>query len=163
MIRSFRPRLHRYIRTSGCSADEVDEITSDIFGELVALERYLAASSQPWDVLLPIARRICANAKRRSRHEFPTDNVVLDAKGSALVDEPTVQLEIQRLWVRCALEQLPPKQRDAVRAHLLAGQSYAEMAATMHSSEGAARFNVHAGLKRLRRLATELPKISGGF
>jgi RNA polymerase sigma factor (sigma-70 family) len=49
-----------------------------------------------------------------------------------------------------AVARLPHKQRAAVTLRVLLELSYAQVAATMATSEAAARHNVHAGLKRLR-------------
>ncbi len=53
------------------------------------------------------------------------------------------------LWA--AVRELPAKQRTAVALRFVADAAYAEVAATMGTSEAAARRNVHEGLKRLRR------------
>ncbi len=52
------------------------------------------------------------------------------------------------LWE--AVRGLPPKQRAAVVLRCLLDAEYATVAATMGTSEAAARRNVHEGLKRLR-------------
>ncbi len=49
-----------------------------------------------------------------------------------------------------AVARLPHKQRAAVTLRVLLELSYAQVAATMATSEAAARHNVHAGLQRLR-------------
>lgn len=50
-----------------------------------------------------------------------------------------------------AVARLPQKQRAAVTLRVLLELSYAQVAATMATTEAAARHNVHAGLKRLRK------------
>ena len=51
------------------------------------------------------------------------------------------------------LEELPPEQRDAIRAHVLEDQDYAEIAHTEQVSEVAVRKRVSRGLKVLRERA----------
>ncbi len=53
------------------------------------------------------------------------------------------------LWNAVAM--LPAKQRAAVVLRYLLDAEYATVAATMGTSEAAARRNVHEGLKRLRQ------------
>ncbi len=55
------------------------------------------------------------------------------------------------LW--SAVAALPDKQRTALALRFIADSAYAEIAATMETSEEAARRNVHEGLKRLRKEA----------
>jgi len=53
--------------------------------------------------------------------------------------------------LRAALEKLPPKQRQAVIYHHIAGLSYAEVGALIDSSEAAARRSSADGIANLRR------------
>jgi RNA polymerase sigma-70 factor (ECF subfamily) len=50
------------------------------------------------------------------------------------------------------LDQLPPAQRDAVRAHVLDERGYQEMALELGHSEQLIRQQVSRGLRRLRTL-----------
>ncbi len=56
------------------------------------------------------------------------------------------------VWEQVA--RLPDKQRAAVALRYLLDAEYAAIAATMGTSEEAARRNVHEGLKRLRKEMT---------
>ncbi|MGH2856099.1 MAG: sigma-70 family RNA polymerase sigma factor, partial [Solirubrobacteraceae bacterium] len=56
-----------------------------------------------------------------------------------------------QLWA--AVAALPGKQRTAVALRFVADAPYSQIAATMATSEEAARRNVHEGLKRLRQEA----------
>ena len=53
------------------------------------------------------------------------------------------------LWAAVAV--LPRKQRTALALRFIADSAYAEIATAMHTSEPAARRNVHEALKRLRQ------------
>jgi DNA-directed RNA polymerase specialized sigma24 family protein len=53
------------------------------------------------------------------------------------------------------VRQLPVKQRAAVTHRFVLDLAYAEIAARMGTSEEAARQNVSAGLRRLRREVTD--------
>ena len=48
------------------------------------------------------------------------------------------------------LDELPPTQRDAVRARVLEGSDYHELATRLGCSEQVARQHVSRGLRRLR-------------
>ncbi len=52
------------------------------------------------------------------------------------------------LWT--LVRDLPPKQRSAIALRFIFDAAYAEIGLMMHTSEEAARRNVHEGLKRLR-------------
>ena len=57
-----------------------------------------------------------------------------------MADEITMQL----------VAALPPDEREAVRAHVIEGRDYSEIAAAAVISEAAARMRVSRGLGRLR-------------
>jgi RNA polymerase sigma-70 factor (ECF subfamily) len=75
----------------------------------------------------------------------------LDDEALARVDE------LAGVDVRVWLEDLPPEQAVAVRARVVDGRAYAELAAAAGTSEAAARQRVSRGLAALRaRLRGEL-------
>jgi RNA polymerase sigma-70 factor (ECF subfamily) len=53
------------------------------------------------------------------------------------------------------LDQLPPEQRDAVRARVLDERSYADIAGELRCSEAVVRQRVHRGLSRMRERLKE--------
>lgn len=55
------------------------------------------------------------------------------------------------------LDELPPEQRDAVRAHVLDERTYAAMASERGVTEAVVRQRVSRGLKRLRLTLKEKP------
>lgn len=69
--------------------------------------------------------------------------------GGAAGDRAAAAADRDALWE--AVRRLPPKQCTAVALRYGMDASYALIAATMATSEDAARRNVHEGLKRLRR------------
>jgi RNA polymerase sigma factor (sigma-70 family) len=58
-------------------------------------------------------------------------------------------------YVERLLRDLPPEQRDAVRARVLDERSYAEIAGELHCSEAVVRQRVHRGLGRVRERLKE--------
>jgi DNA-directed RNA polymerase specialized sigma24 family protein len=157
IVQLLAPRLRRYIATSKCSADEREEIIWDVLAELASHEAELVSSESPWEVVLPLVRKQCAQFVNRRRRELPATH---NAFESAHADETAVEEQyVARLtnWTNIALLSIPPKQRTALCLHVLEGRTYQEVAFAMRSSEGAARFNVHAALKRLRAIVSSYP------
>ena len=144
----------------------LDEHGRDVYGFLVASvgrsdaddcyqETWLAAlraypqlrhagNLRGW--LLTIAARKALDLHRRRRRAPLT----LASPEEALAAEPAAADSrlSDDLWT--AICGLSPKQRAAVVLRHLLGADYATVAATLATSEAAARRNVHEGLKRLR-------------
>jgi RNA polymerase sigma factor (sigma-70 family) len=96
--------------------------------------------------LLTIASRKAIDAHRtRGRSPIPVAELP-----EPQLPEPQVGTDGDAgdLWE--AVQGLPPKQRSAVVMRYLLDAEYTTIAASMGTSEPAARRNVHAGLKRLR-------------
>ena len=95
--------------------------------------------------LLTIAhRKAVDHGRSRQRAAWPA---------AELPEIPTSDLTVELLGgsVWPAVAQLPAKQRQAVALRYALDADYATVAATMGTTEDAARRNVHEGLKRLRR------------
>jgi RNA polymerase sigma-70 factor (ECF subfamily) len=58
--------------------------------------------------------------------------------------------EVLEAWLDEALERLPQIQRDVIRLHFFEHRSFAECAAALGCSEGAAKVRAHRGYKQLR-------------
>ncbi len=92
-------------------------------------------------------------------HRKALDHLRRQAKGPIPVGDPPEPASSEpadgrpELWER--VRELPPKQRAAIALRFIADASHAEIGVAMHTSEEAARRNVHEGLKRLR---TELQR-----
>jgi len=108
------------------------------------------ASFRTW--LLRIAVNAALSVARRQgrRREVQLDAAGEVADGTDVERGTIDRSEAER--VRGMLERLPPKQRMAVTLRVHQGLSYAEVAAVMNCTEGAARVNYHLGVKRLREL-----------
>lgn len=63
--------------------------------------------------------------------------------------------------VNCAIQQLPPRQRTAVLLFDVEGFSIREIAETLECSEGAVKFNIHQGRRKLRELLAHHVESSG--
>lgn len=87
---------------------------------------------------------------RRWRHECPAiTDAFASRERSESTDRETYVTDLLA-WSQLILSRLPDRQREAIRLHALEGQPYRDVAAAMHASVGAVRFNVHAALRRLR-------------
>jgi RNA polymerase sigma-70 factor, ECF subfamily len=119
---------------------------------LRALDRFRGdASLRTW--LLRIALNAARSVGRRRVRRREVSLVLASEEPSRDAD-PAVRVE-ERMEVDRVdrlLQKLPPKQRLAVALRVQQGLSYAEIAATLGCSEGAARVNYHLGVKRLRGL-----------
>ncbi|MGH7506264.1 MAG: RNA polymerase sigma factor [Longimicrobiales bacterium] len=109
------------------------------------------ASFRTW--LLRIALNAARSvARRRGRRREVALAVIENAPdGEADVATRTAMRDEAARAARM-IERLPPKQKLAVSLRVNQGLSYAEVAAVLECTEGAARVNYHLGIKRLREL-----------
>jgi RNA polymerase sigma-70 factor (ECF subfamily) len=142
------------------------ELAVDLCGEvfasaLGAADRFIGAgdgSAAAW--LFTIARNTLWTSLRRGRVEEQArrrletwepvhlHDVDLDAIAALDGDGPALM---------AALEALPTRQRDAVRARILEERPYEEIAAELQCSEMVVRKTVSRGLKALRRRMEDRP------
>jgi RNA polymerase sigma factor (sigma-70 family) len=127
------------------------DLTAETFAAAIVARRRFRPGPLPaaaW--LFGIARHKLADFERRGRAEdralrrLRVERPPLAEEDAALIslmaDEVSAQL----------LAQLPDDERGAIRAHVLEGRDYAEIAAAAVISEPAARMRVSRGLGRLR-------------
>jgi RNA polymerase sigma factor (sigma-70 family) len=130
-----------------------EDATQDTFvNALRALNRFRGDSSfRTW--LLRIAANAARSVGRRQVRRREVNLVLADnepATGRDPAQRAEDATELER--VEKMLAMLPTRQRLAVTLRAQQGLSYAEIAAAMESTEGAARVNYHLGVKRLREL-----------
>lgn len=133
--------------------DLAQDATQDTFvNALGALGRFRGeASFRTW--LLRIAVNAARSVGRRQVRRREVTLVLAD-------NEPSTEMSPARRaenraevgHVEELLTRLPTKQRLAVSLRAQQGLSYAEIAAAIDCSEGAARVNYHLGVKRLREM-----------
>jgi RNA polymerase sigma factor (sigma-70 family) len=124
---------------------DADDAWSETF--LAALRAYpdLAdgANVEAW--LVTIAHHKTIDALRAERRRaIPVADIVVSSPTTGSPEPPD-----DGLWA--ALRSLPPKQRQAVAYHNVAGLPYAEVAAIVGGSTDAARRAAHDGIHTLRR------------
>jgi len=146
LIDAHATELHRFL--VGCvGPTEAEDCLQETF--MSALRAYPRLrhrhNLRAW--LYTIARRKATDAVRRVARR-PTR----DLDGVEPVAPPHPEPADDGVWL--GVRALPPKQRDAVVHRFVLDLAYGEIGARMGTSEEAARQNVSAGLRRLRREVT---------
>lgn len=131
------------------------DLTAEVFAAIFLFARRFrargAGSARPW--VLGIARNKLLESRRRGRVEdkarrrlafepeqLDDDDLVRVDELAAAADQPVLEL----------VEQLPERQREAVRSRVLEEREYGEIARQLNCSELVARQRVSRGLARLR-------------
>ena len=139
--------VHRFlVATAG--PNEADDCFQETF--LAALRAYprLRPDSNLRGWVLTIAHRKAIDAHRaRQRRPVPSEVVP-----EIPVEVPSILDGEPALWK--LVDDLPPKQRTAVRHRFVEDLAYADIGRAMGCTEEAARRSVHEGLKRLRGTQT---------
>lgn len=136
------------------------DLSAEVFAAVFLVARRFrargAGSARPW--VLGIARNKLLESRRRGRVEdrarrrLAFEPEVLDDDDLARVDELAARANQPVLGL---VEQLPERQREAVRSRVLEERGYDEIARDMKCSELVARQRVSRGLARLRDQLTE--------
>lgn len=134
------------------------EIAADLMAEVFAAALRAAGRYRPqaptataW--LFTIAERTLASSRRRGRVETRARHRLGIRDAAVLSDE-----DLERIEALCSLDgrplalldELPPDQRDAVRAHVLDERSYSEIAGELRTSEMVIRKRVSRGLTAIK-------------
>ncbi len=143
LVEAHARELHRFL--VGCvGATEAEDCLQETF--MSALRAYPrlrnAANLRAW--LYTIAQRKATDAVRRRMRRPSRDLDGVEPAATPAPDGPD-----DGLWKRVGA--LPAKQRSAVVQRFVLDLAYADIGARMGISEEAARQNVSAGLRRLRR------------
>lgn len=153
LVRLYLPDVYRLTRRVLSDHDLAEDATQDTFvNALGALARFRGeASFRTW--LLRIAVNAAHSVGRRQARRREVTLVLADNEPTSDIG-PAARAEnrTEAERVDLMLAQLPTKQRLAVALRAQQGLSYAEIAAALSCSEGAARVNYHLGVKRLREL-----------
>lgn len=142
LVNDHARELHRFLIGSVGPIDADDCLQETFMSALRAYRRLRHADNlRAW--LYTIAQRKATDTiRRRARRPLrDLEGVVPAVAAHEVADDG--------LWLQVGL--LPPKQRTAVVQRYVLDLTYAEMAARMGITQEAARQNVSAGLRRLRR------------
>jgi RNA polymerase sigma factor (sigma-70 family) len=131
------------------------DLTAEVFAAIFLFARRFrargAGSARPW--VLGIARNKLLESRRRGRVEdkarrrLAFEPEPLDDDDLARVDELAAAADQPILEL---VEQLPERQRDAIRSRVLEEREYGDIARELNCSELVARQRVSRGLARLR-------------
>ncbi len=148
LVDAHATELHRFLVASIGSTDAEDCLQETLLSALRAYPRLRDPSNlRAW--LYTIAQhKATDHLRRRSRHRTEVLETARAAEPSAGPHETADDA----LWA--AVRALPAKQRAAVVHRFVSDLAYAEIGERIGCSEEAARQNVAAGLKRLRREVT---------
>jgi RNA polymerase sigma-70 factor (ECF subfamily) len=156
LLTALAPFLRR-IASSACTrmgmpASDVEDAVQETL-LAIHLKRHTWDPAQPltpW--LAAIARNKVIDAARKRGRRAEADIAefedVLAAPGGA----DNIERELDRQDALRLLDQLSPKQREAVEAVSIRGQCLRDAAAALGVNEGALRVSVHRGLKSLAEL-----------
>jgi RNA polymerase sigma-70 factor (ECF subfamily) len=136
------------------------DLTAEVFAAVFLVARRFrargAGSARPW--VLGIARNKLRESRRRGRIEdrarrrLAFEPEMLDDDDLARVDELAAAAGQPVLEL---VEQLPERQREAIRSRFVDDRDYDEIARELKCSELVARQRVSRGLARLRDQLTE--------
>jgi RNA polymerase sigma factor (sigma-70 family) len=149
--RHVRPLLGYFLRRTG-NAELAADLTAETFAAaLDGLHRFDPARGPAVGWLYGIARRQLGHAARRGAVEDRAWRR-LGMAPLELTDEALERIEALAGAdvAATALDNLPPEQRDAVRARILDERDYADIARTTRTSEAVIRKRVSRGLAGLR-------------
>jgi RNA polymerase sigma factor (sigma-70 family) len=146
LVDAHAAELHRFLAGLVGPTEAEDCLQETFMSALRAYPRLRHGDNlRAW--LYTIAQRKATDSVRR-RSRRPTR----DLEGIQLHAPPTPEPTDDGFWL--TVRALPTKQRVAIVHRFVLDLAYAEIASRMGTSEEAARQNVSAGLRRLRREVT---------
>lgn len=154
------PALVRFLLRETGDREATADLTAEVFAAVYLFARRFrprgGGSAFPW--IQGIAQNKLRESRRRGRVEdrarrrLAFEPEVLDDDDLARVDELASSAGEGVLGL---VDQLPTRQRDAVRSRVLEGREYGDVARELNCSELVARQRVSRGLSRLRDQLTE--------
>jgi len=110
-----------------------------------------AESFKSWLFTVAFRQAMLVKRKQKRRAEQPEDAALGFAATELTPDDQVLRSE-QIQQVRCLLDQLPPMQRDVIRARIYDGKPFRQIAMDQGCPLNTALARMHEGLKRLRTL-----------
>lgn len=160
LIAEISPDLYRIIFSILRDHDDTDEVLQET---LIRLFRYIGALKEinrfPAWVMRIAVNQVQTFRVRKNRSQFYEIEDSREISNSAVVlagegpEDPCEKLmrEQMRTEIVSAMESLPERQRMATVLFEVEGLSIKEVAAAMQCSEGAVKFSIHEGRKKLKR------------
>ena len=141
----------RFVASIG-ARDDVEEVVQDTFVRAFAsLDGFRGESSlRTW--LFTIARRLLLDRRRAAKRRG--EQVEVQEGDAATEYDPLdgVVADETQHRLRSALEKLSPTQREVFVLRVSEGMSYAEIADTVGTTEGAARVHYHNAMRTIKEL-----------
>jgi RNA polymerase sigma-70 factor (ECF subfamily) len=152
--------LYRWIYSIVHNADDTDEVLQEVYVRIYRHLKKLKDTSkfQAWIGRL-LVNQCNTFLKQRGRHmSYQLDEGIesteeqLPLHGTS-ADSPRESLERKELMAMIvkAIQTLPPKQRLSIQLFEVEGYSIKEVASMLDSTDGAIKFNLHEGRKKLRK------------
>ncbi len=140
------PRVYRYVYHRLGDGRVAEDLTSEVF------VRFLRAGANPDNVtafLYRMAHNLIVDYYRRHQPTVPLDD---DIPSDSADPAHLAELEMERYWLRRALQRLTPDQQQAVVLRYLEGLSNEEIAHVIGKPVGAVKALQHRGLTTLKTL-----------
>ena len=141
---------------AGLSASDAEDAVQETL-LAIHLKRHTWDPDQPlkpW--LAAIARNKMIDAARRRGRRAETDIADFEHVLAAPAEAEGFERELDRQGALRLLDQLSARQREAIEAVSIRGESLRDAATNLGVSEGALRVSVHRGLKALAELYRKL-------
>jgi RNA polymerase sigma-70 factor, ECF subfamily len=151
LVRRHAPAVGRFLYSSGASRDEIDDLVQEaLFRAFRRLDGWRGeASFRSW--LFAIASNVLKDEHRRRKGRQVLSLEDRDIRDSA---DPAADLAATETAerLRTGIASLPRLQREVFLFRTQQGAGYAEIAAALGTTPGAARVHYHHAVKRLKEL-----------
>jgi RNA polymerase sigma-70 factor, ECF subfamily len=151
LVRRHTMALGRFLYSSGADASEVDDLVQEAFFRAFRrLDGWRGtASLRSW--LFTIASNLLRDEHRKRKGRLIVPIADHDVADMADPHERLAAAESEGR-LRAGLAQLPRLQREVFLLRVQGGSDYAEIAAALGTTPGAARVHYHHAVKRLKEL-----------
>lgn len=151
LVRRHAPAVGRFLYSSGATRDEIDDLTQEaLFRAFRRLDGWRGeASFRSW--LFVIASNVLKDdyRRRKGRQMLSIEDRDLPDRSDPHADLAASETK-ERL--RQGIASLPRLQREVFLLRTQGGDGYAEIAAALGTTPGAARVHYHHAVKRLKEL-----------
>lgn len=156
LVPYLRNLCRRSCARAGLSASEAEDAVQETL-LAIHLKRHTWDPDQPLKPWLgAIARNKVIDAMRRRGRRAETDIADFEDVLSTPAEAERLEREMERKDALRLLDQLSARQREAIEAVSIRGESLRDAATTLGVTEGALRVSVHRGLKTLAQLYRRL-------
>ena len=145
-MESYRPRLRRTALRLVHNECDADDIVQEAFVRWYSAPPRDTRCPEAW--LVTVVRRLCIDAHRSRKREYPSDASALGrllSANTAELDRAMVQEDEIALALRCLAERATTEESAAFVLREAFGYSYPELALVLNKSEEACRQLVHRG------------------